>query len=60
MPVQVATFEEHLKRVWSVDFSQTDPTRFLSGSDDGTVRLWSLNDAVRAFLALRPVVANLT
>ena len=32
--------------MWSVDFSQTDPTRFLSGSDDGTVRLWSLNDAV--------------
>ncbi|KAK9824007.1 hypothetical protein WJX72_006926 [[Myrmecia] bisecta] len=37
-------FEEHSKRVWSVDFSQTDPTRFLSGSDDGTVRLWSMSD----------------
>ena len=23
---------------------QTDPTRFLSGSDDGTVRLWSIAD----------------
>ena len=43
---QLASFEEHTKRVWSVDFSQTDPTRFLSGSDDGTVRLWSLNDEV--------------
>lgn len=25
-------------------FLQTDPTRFLSGSDDGTVRLWSIAD----------------
>ena len=24
---------------------QTDPTRFVSGSDDGTVRVWSLRDA---------------
>ncbi|KAK9820862.1 hypothetical protein WJX81_005532 [Elliptochloris bilobata] len=39
-----ALFEEHSKRVWSVDFSQADPTRFLSGSDDCTVRLWSLHD----------------
>lgn len=23
---------------------QTDPTRFVSGSDDGTVRLWSIAD----------------
>ena len=23
---------------------QTDPTRFLSGSDDGTVRLWNMSD----------------
>ena len=46
MLLQLASFEEHAKRVWSVDFSQTDPTRFLSGSDDGTVRLWSLNDEV--------------
>ena len=44
--MQLASFEEHAKRVWSVDFSQTDPMRFLSGSDDGTVRLWSLNDEV--------------
>ncbi|KAL0036898.1 hypothetical protein WJX77_004183 [Trebouxia sp. C0004] len=41
---ETMTFEEHAKRVWSVDFSQTDPTRFLSGSDDGTVRLWSIAD----------------
>ncbi len=29
-------FDEHARRVWSVDFSRADPTRFLSGSDDGT------------------------
>ncbi|CAL8465090.1 g4625 [Coccomyxa elongata] len=39
-----ATFEEHAKRVWSADFSQSDPTRFVSGSDDGTVRLWSIRE----------------
>ncbi|KAL3155957.1 hypothetical protein ABBQ32_012949 [Trebouxia sp. C0010 RCD-2024] len=41
---ETMAFEEHAKRVWSVDFSHTDPTRFLSGSDDGTVRLWSIAD----------------
>ena len=32
---------EHEKRVWSLDFSTLDPTRLASGSDDGTVRVWS-------------------
>lgn len=41
---EVASYAEHSKRVWSVDFSTMDPQRFLSGSDDGTVRLWSLNE----------------
>eukprot|EP00891_Asterochloris_glomerata_P004417 jgi/Astpho2/4417/fgenesh1_pm.00067_%23_4_t len=41
---ETMVFEEHAKRVWSVDYSQTDPTRFLSGSDDGTVRLWNMSD----------------
>lgn len=40
---ELMQFEEHAKRVWSVDFSRVDPTRILSGSDDGTVRLWSIN-----------------
>ncbi|GLT84722.1 hypothetical protein SLE2022_029380 [Rubroshorea leprosula] len=35
---------EHQKRAWSVDFSQADPTRFASGSDDCSVKLWSIND----------------
>lgn len=36
-------YEEHAKRVWSVDFSRTDPTRLMSGSDDSTVKIWSIN-----------------
>ncbi|KAI9501027.1 WD40-repeat-containing domain protein [Coemansia spiralis] len=34
---------EHEKRAWSVDFSQVDPTRLCSGSDDGKVKIWSTN-----------------
>ncbi|KAK1267768.1 Protein SPA1-RELATED 3 [Acorus gramineus] len=37
---------EHERRVWSVDFSQMDPTRLASGSDDGTVKLWNINQAI--------------
>jgi hypothetical protein len=33
---ELSHFDEHARRVWSVDFSRQDPTRFLSGSDDGT------------------------
>ena len=36
----VVEFEEHEKRAWSVDFSLTEPTRLVSGSDDGKVKLW--------------------
>ncbi|XP_042416986.1 protein SPA1-RELATED 4-like isoform X2 [Zingiber officinale] len=41
----LAEMKEHERRVWSVDFSLTDPTKFVSGSDDGTVKLWSINKA---------------
>ncbi|XP_073126698.1 protein SPA1-RELATED 4-like isoform X2 [Henckelia pumila] len=34
---------EHERRVWSVDFSVADPTVLASGSDDGTVKLWNIN-----------------
>ncbi|KAJ0466391.1 putative transcription factor WD40-like family [Helianthus annuus] len=27
-------YEEHEKRAWSVDFSRTEPTMLVSGSDD--------------------------
>ncbi|TYI00061.1 hypothetical protein ES332_A11G107700v1 [Gossypium tomentosum] len=36
-------YNEHQKRAWSVDFSQADPTKFASGSDDCCVKLWSIN-----------------
>ncbi|XP_031404217.1 protein SPA1-RELATED 3-like isoform X2 [Punica granatum] len=34
---------EHEKRVWSIDFSTADLTMLASGSDDGSVKLWSIN-----------------
>ncbi|XP_020520321.1 protein SPA1-RELATED 4 isoform X2 [Amborella trichopoda] len=37
-------FKEHLKRAWSADFSQADPTKLASGSDDYSVKLWSINE----------------
>jgi WD40 repeat protein len=37
---------EHERRVWSVDFSLADPTMLASGSDDGSVKLWSINQAM--------------
>eukprot|EP00126_Sphaerothecum_destruens_P001765 Sdes_comp15187_c0_seq1m4005 len=36
-------FEEHTKRAWCVDFSQVDPTKLASGSDDTKVKIWSTN-----------------
>lgn len=41
---------EHEKRVWSIDFSSADPTMLASGSDDGSVKLWSINQAMINFL----------
>ncbi|KAJ0964815.1 hypothetical protein J5N97_025953 [Dioscorea zingiberensis] len=38
-----AELREHERRVWSVDFSVADPTKLASGSDDGTVKLWNIN-----------------
>lgn len=38
-------YREHQKRAWSVDFSLADPMMFASGSDDCSVKLWSLNEA---------------
>lgn len=32
--------------MWSVDFSTLDPTRLVSGSDDGMVKLWSIHSQV--------------
>lgn len=40
---QIKTFQEHEKRCWSVDFNDIDTRVIASGSDDGRVKLWSLN-----------------
>lgn len=37
-------YEEHQKRAWSVDFSRVDPRKFASGSDDCSVKIWSINE----------------
>ncbi|KAG8086472.1 hypothetical protein GUJ93_ZPchr0010g8778 [Zizania palustris] len=36
-------FTEHRKRAWSVSFSDVDPTKLASGSDDCCVKVWSIN-----------------
>lgn len=33
-------YEEHEKRAWSVDFSRTEPSMLVSGSDDCKVKIW--------------------
>ena len=48
---RITYFEEHDKRAWSVDFCAFDPCRLASGSDDGTVRVWSTR-ANRSMLVL--------
>jgi len=40
---EISRFDEHERRIWSVDFSHTDPTKFASGSDDCKVKIWSTN-----------------
>ncbi|KAJ4953689.1 hypothetical protein NE237_030521 [Protea cynaroides] len=37
-------FADHEKRAWSVDFSQLDPTKLASGSDDCSVKIWNINE----------------
>jgi len=51
---ETAQFEEHSRRVWSVDFSRADPMRFVSGSDDATVRLWNVNQDSSATVMRAP------
>lgn len=36
----VMEYEEHEKRAWSVDFSSTEPSMLVSGSDDCKVKVW--------------------
>ncbi|KAM7498358.1 hypothetical protein LguiA_022772 [Lonicera macranthoides] len=39
----VMEYEEHEKRAWSVDFSRTEPSMLVSGSDDCKVKIWCTN-----------------
>ncbi|KAL7102443.1 hypothetical protein ACP275_08G121100 [Erythranthe tilingii] len=39
----VMEYEEHEKRAWSVDFSRTEPSMLVSGSDDCKVKVWCAN-----------------
>ncbi|KAL0412138.1 UNVERIFIED_CONTAM: protein suppressor of phya 1 [Sesamum latifolium] len=41
---EFAQYKEHQKRAWSIDFSQVDPTKFASGGDDCSVKLWNINE----------------
>ncbi|XP_042059964.1 E3 ubiquitin-protein ligase COP1-like isoform X2 [Salvia splendens] len=36
----IMEYEEHEKRAWSVDFSPTEPSMLVSGSDDCKVKIW--------------------
>ncbi|CAK9199492.1 unnamed protein product [Sphagnum jensenii] len=44
----IMEYEEHEKRAWSVDFSRTDPTMLVSGSDDGKVKVWCTRQEMSA------------
>lgn len=37
----IMSFDEHERRVWSIDFSRADPETIISGSDDGRIKIWS-------------------
>lgn len=52
----VSHHSEHEKRAWSVDFSRVDPMKLASGSDDCSVKLWSMNE--KKSLATIKTVAN--
>lgn len=43
----VAEYEAHEKRIWSVDFCHVDPQLLMSGSDDGMVKVCALVACLR-------------
>ena len=44
-------YTEHQKRAWSIDVSRGHPTMFASGSDDCSVKLWSVNNVCLSLLS---------
>lgn len=46
-------YEEHEKRAWSVDFSRTDPSMLVSGSDDCKV----IQNILLKFMTISPWLA---
>lgn len=38
-------FDEHKRRAWSVDICHPNPNILASGSDDSTVKVWSLSES---------------
>ena len=42
LTVSMYALQEHGRRVWSVAYNPQEPTLFASGSDDCTVKLWSM------------------
>lgn len=45
-------YTEHQRRAWSVDFSLVDPMKFASGSDDCSIKMWSINEVCSLLLLL--------
>jgi E3 ubiquitin-protein ligase RFWD2 len=41
----IIDFEEHEKRIWTVDYSRVDSKMLVSGSDDYLVKIWSTDQA---------------
>ncbi|KAL8171114.1 hypothetical protein V2J09_022918 [Rumex salicifolius] len=39
----IIEYEEHEKRAWSIDFSRSEPSLLVSGSDDCKVKIWCTN-----------------
>lgn len=52
---EASHFDEHTRRVWSLQFSTLDPLRFVSGSDDGTMRLWNVHQEESVGIMRTPV-----
>ena len=48
----IKAFEEHNKCAWSVDFCHSNPLRLASGSDDFSVKLWSMNQVLQIIASI--------